>query len=102
VALVDAQTLGGPGAKQVLEEVFRTGAEPDDVVREKGLAQVSDASAIEAVVDAVLAASPAEVERYRAGNRKLMGFFVGKVMKETKGKGNPQVVNALLAKKLGG
>jgi aspartyl-tRNA(Asn)/glutamyl-tRNA(Gln) amidotransferase subunit B len=100
--LVDAQTLGGPGAKQVLEEVFATGAEPDEVVRAKGLAQVSDASAIEAVVDRVLAASPAEVERYRGGNRKLLGFFVGQVMKETKGKGNPAVVNALLKQKLGG
>jgi aspartyl-tRNA(Asn)/glutamyl-tRNA(Gln) amidotransferase subunit B len=63
---------------------------------------VSDAGALEAAVDRVLAASPAEVERYRGGNRKLMGFFVGQVMKETKGKANPAVVNALLAKKLGG
>ncbi len=99
--LVDLATVGGPGAKQVLEEVFRSGAEPDGVIRDKGLAQVSDASAIEAAVDEVLAASPAEVERYRAGNKKLMGFFVGQVMKATKGKGNPQVVNALLRKKLG-
>jgi aspartyl-tRNA(Asn)/glutamyl-tRNA(Gln) amidotransferase subunit B len=99
--LVDEGTIGGPGAKQVFEEVFRTGAEPADVVRSKGLAQVSDESAIEAVVDRVLAASAGEVERYRAGNRKLMGFFVGQVMKEMKGKGNPGVVNALLRRKLG-
>jgi aspartyl-tRNA(Asn)/glutamyl-tRNA(Gln) amidotransferase subunit B len=101
LALVDAGTVGGPGAKLVLEEVFRTGADPAEVVRAKGLAQVSDAGELEAVVDRVLAASPAEVERYRAGNGKLMGFFVGQVMKETKGKGNPAVVNALLARKLG-
>ncbi len=99
--LLDAQTIGGPGAKAVLEEVFATGAEPGEVVRAKGLAQVSDTGAIEAAVDAVLAASAAEVERYRAGNKKLMGFFVGQVMKATKGKGNPAVVNALLKKKLG-
>ncbi len=99
--LLESQTIGGPGAKQVLEEVFRTGADPEEVVRAKGLAQVSDASAIESAVDKVLAASAAEVERYRAGNKKLMGFFVGQVMKETRGKGNPQVVNALLKKKLG-
>jgi aspartyl-tRNA(Asn)/glutamyl-tRNA(Gln) amidotransferase subunit B len=73
-----------------------------EVIKDKGLAQVSDEGAVEAVVDAVLARSPAEVERYRGGNRKLMGFFVGQVMKEMKGKGNPAVVNALLAKKLGG
>jgi aspartyl-tRNA(Asn)/glutamyl-tRNA(Gln) amidotransferase subunit B len=100
--LVDAGTIGGPGAKQVVEEVFRTGAAPAAVVQAKGLAQVSDESAIEAAVDRVLAASPAEVERYRGGNQKLMGFFVGQVMKETKGKANPAVVNALLKRKLGG
>ncbi len=100
--LQDAQTIGGPGAKQVVEELFRNGGAPEEIVRAKGLAQVSDTSAIEAAVDRVLAASPAEVERYRGGNRKLLGFFVGQVMKETKGKANPAVVNALLAKKLGG
>ncbi len=99
--LLEAQTIGGPGAKQVLEEVFRTGADPEEIVRAKGLAQVSDSSAIEAAVDKVLAATATEVGRYRAGNKKLLGFFVGQVMKETKGKGNPQVVNALLKKKLG-
>jgi aspartyl-tRNA(Asn)/glutamyl-tRNA(Gln) amidotransferase subunit B len=99
--LLDAQILGGPGAKLVVEEVFVTGGEPDDIVRARGLAQVSDEAAIEAIVDRVLAASPAEVERYRAGNKKLAGFFVGQVMKETKGKGNPAVVNARLKRKLG-
>jgi aspartyl-tRNA(Asn)/glutamyl-tRNA(Gln) amidotransferase subunit B len=99
--LVDAGTIGGPGAKQVFEETFRTGADPDAVVRAKGLAQVSDEGAIEEIVDRVIAASAAEVERYRAGNKKLIGFFVGQVMKQMKGKGNPAVVNALLLKKLG-
>ncbi|HET7826682.1 MAG TPA: Asp-tRNA(Asn)/Glu-tRNA(Gln) amidotransferase GatCAB subunit B, partial [Anaeromyxobacter sp.] len=99
--LVDAGTIGGPGAKQVVEEVFAAGAEPEEIVRARGLAQVSDAGAIEGAVDRVLAASAAEVERYRAGNKKLLGFFVGQVMKEMKGKGNPAVVNALVKKKLG-
>jgi len=102
LGLVDAGTIGGPGAKQVVEEVFRTGDAPAAVVQRKGLAQVSDESSIEAAVDRVLAASPGEVERFRGGNAKLMGFFVGQVMKETKGKANPAVVNALLKKKLGG
>ena len=100
--LVDAGTLGGPGAKQVLEEVFRTGVEPGEVVKARGLAQISDEAAIEAAVDRVLASSPGEVEKYRGGKKALMGFFVGKVMKETKGKANPAVVNALLQRKLGG
>jgi aspartyl-tRNA(Asn)/glutamyl-tRNA(Gln) amidotransferase subunit B len=99
--LVEAGTVGGPGAKQVLDEVFRTGVEPEQVVGARGLSQVSDEAAIEAVVDRVLAASPAEVERYRAGRRNLLGFFVGRVMKEMQGKGNPAVVNALLERKLG-
>jgi aspartyl-tRNA(Asn)/glutamyl-tRNA(Gln) amidotransferase subunit B len=100
--LLDAQTIGGPGAKQVLEEVFASGADPEEVVRARGLAQVSDAGALEAAVDQVLAAAAAEVERYRGGNKKLLGFFVGQVMKATKGKGNPAVVNELLRKKLDG
>jgi aspartyl-tRNA(Asn)/glutamyl-tRNA(Gln) amidotransferase subunit B len=99
--LVDAGTLGGPGAKQVVEEVFATGGEPAEIVRAKGLGQVSDEGAIEAAVEKVVAASPGEVERYRAGNKKLLGFFVGQVMKEMKGKGNPALVNAALKKKLG-
>ena len=99
--LLDAGTLGGPGAKQVVEELFASGGDPEEIVRAGGLAQVSDEGALEAAVDRVLAASPAEVERYRGGNKKLLGFFVGQVMKETKGKGNPAVVNALLRKKLG-
>jgi aspartyl-tRNA(Asn)/glutamyl-tRNA(Gln) amidotransferase subunit B len=101
VRLVDAGTIGGPGAKQVVEECFRTGAAPAEVVKAKGLAQVSDAGALEAAVDAVLARNPGEVEKYRGGKKNLMGFFVGQVMKDTKGKGNPAVVNTLLKQKLG-
>jgi aspartyl-tRNA(Asn)/glutamyl-tRNA(Gln) amidotransferase subunit B len=100
--LLDARTIGGPGAKQVVEAIFEAGGDPAEIVEARGLGQVSDEAEIEAVVDRVLAASPAEVERYRAGNAKLMGFFVGQVMRETKGKGNPAVVNALLRRKLGG
>jgi len=100
--LLDDGTIGGLGAKQVVEEVFRTGLEPAQVVRAKGLAQVSDEGVIEAAVDRVLAASPAEIERHRSGKKDLTGFFVGRIMRELGGKGNPAVVNALLRKKLGG
>ena len=100
--LADAGTVGGPGAKQLFEEVFRNGGEPAEVVKAKGLAQVSDAGAIEAAVDKVLAANPGEVEKHRSGKKNLTGFFVGQVMKEMKGKGNPGLVNAVLKKKLGG
>ena len=101
VKLVEGGTIGGPGAKQVLEEVFRTGADPAAVVQAKGLAQVSDEGAIEAVVDEVLGRNAAEVEKHRSGKKDLTGFFVGQIMKALRGKGNPAVVNALLKKKLG-
>jgi aspartyl-tRNA(Asn)/glutamyl-tRNA(Gln) amidotransferase subunit B len=100
--LVDSGKLGGPGAKLVVEEVFRTGAQPAEVVRARGLAQVSDEGAIEAAVDEVLRSSPAEVDKHRGGKKDLTGFFVGRVMKALHGKGNPAVINALLRKKLGG
>jgi aspartyl-tRNA(Asn)/glutamyl-tRNA(Gln) amidotransferase subunit B len=99
--LVDAGTVGGPGARQVFDETFRAGADPAEVLRERGLAQVSDQGAIEAAVERVLSANPGEVERYRGGKKSLLGFFVGQVMKEMKGKGNPGLVNALVKKKLG-
>jgi aspartyl-tRNA(Asn)/glutamyl-tRNA(Gln) amidotransferase subunit B len=99
--LLDAGTVNGNGAKVVFEELFRAGGEAEAVVRARGLSQVSDEGAIEGVVERVVLSSPAEAERYRAGNKKLLGFFVGKVMKELEGKGNPGVVNALVKKKLG-
>jgi len=100
--LLDGGAINGAGAKLVVEEVFRTGADPAAVVQSKGLTQVSDSGAIEAVVDQVLAGAPAEVERHRSGKKDLTGFFVGQIMKALRGKGNPAVVNALLKKKLGG
>ena len=102
LALLDKGTLNGPGAKLALEEVFRTGGAAAEVVKARGLVQVSDEVAIEAVVDSVLAGAPAEVERHRSGKKDLTGFFVGQIMKALKGKGNPAVVNTLLKKKLGG
>jgi len=102
VRLADQGVIGGPGVRQVIEELFRDGGDPEAVVAVRGLAQVSDESEVEAAADAVIAASPAEVERYRAGNQKLIGFLVGQVMKAMRGKGNPAVVNAVLKRKLGG
>jgi aspartyl-tRNA(Asn)/glutamyl-tRNA(Gln) amidotransferase subunit B len=102
VRLAGAGVIGGPGVRQVIEELFRDGGDPEAVVAARGLAQVSDEAAVEAAADAVIAACPGEVERYRAGNRKLLAFLVGQVMKAMKGKGNPAVVNAVLTRKLGG
>lgn len=101
VRLVDDGVISGTIAKNVFKELFETGGDPEAHVKAKGLVQISDTSAIEGLVDEVLAENPAEVERYRGGDRKLTGFFVGQVMKKSKGKANPGLVNQLLAKKIG-
>ena len=86
----------------VFDEMLKTGKQPEAIVQEKDLGQVSDTGAVEAVVDEVLGANPNEVEAYRGGKDKLLGFFVGQVMKKMKGKANPQVVNELIKSKLSG
>jgi aspartyl-tRNA(Asn)/glutamyl-tRNA(Gln) amidotransferase subunit B len=101
VKLVDDGVISGTIAKNVFKELFEAGGDPAEYVKAKGLAQISDTSAIEGLVDEVLAENPAEVERYRGGDRKLTGFFVGQVMKKSRGKANPALVNQLLAKKIG-
>ena len=78
----------------------KTGKAPKLIVEEKGLVQMTDQSAIEDVVSQVLSESPNEVEAYKNGKKKLMGFFVGQVMKKTKGRANPKMVNQLLGKML--
>jgi aspartyl-tRNA(Asn)/glutamyl-tRNA(Gln) amidotransferase subunit B len=101
LALVEKGTVSGNAAKDVFTEMFRTGRAPGDVVQERGLAQVSDAGAVERVVDEVLAKNAGEVEKYRAGKKQVYGFLVGQAMKAMKGQGNPALVNALLRQKLG-
>ena len=98
--LMDKGTISGKIAKTVFEEMYKTGKDAEVIVKEKGLVQISDEGAIEKAVDDVIAKSPKEVERFKAGEEKLIGFFVGQVMKLTKGKANPQIVNELLKKKL--
>jgi aspartyl-tRNA(Asn)/glutamyl-tRNA(Gln) amidotransferase subunit B len=99
--LVKDGTISGKIAKTVFEEMYRTGKNASRVVEEKGLVQVTDQGAIEETIGRVLEANPDLVEAYQRGREKLFGFFVGLVMKETRGKANPQLVNELLKKKLG-
>ena len=99
--LIDNGTINRNIAKTVFEEMFSTGKSAGEIVKEKGLEQVTDTGAIEAAVDAVIAANPKEVERFKGGEEKLISFFVGQVMRETKGKANPAVVNEMLKGKLG-
>jgi len=102
IDLIADDTISGRIAKDVFEEMFKTGKAPADIVEEKGLRQVTDTGAIEALVDEVLNANPDKVEEFRGGKDKLLGFFVGQVMKGSQGKANPKIVNELLRKKLAG
>jgi aspartyl-tRNA(Asn)/glutamyl-tRNA(Gln) amidotransferase subunit B len=94
------QTISGKIAKEVFEAMWNGEGDADTVIDAKGLKQITDTGAIEQIVDAIIAANPGQVEQYRSGKDKIFGFFVGQVMKETKGKANPGQVNELLKKKL--
>ena len=94
--------LSGRMAKTVFDEVFATGASPAEVIEARGLKQVSDSGALEAVVAEVLAANPRELAAYRAGKDRLLGFFVGQVMKKTGGQANPAMLNEVLKRQLQG
>ncbi|MBV9966279.1 MAG: Asp-tRNA(Asn)/Glu-tRNA(Gln) amidotransferase subunit GatB [Alphaproteobacteria bacterium] len=100
IDLVTDGTISGRIAKDVFAEMIETGSDAAAIVEKKGLRQMSDTGAIEAAVDAALAAHPAQVAQYQT-NQKVLGFFVGQVMKATGGKANPAIVNDLLKKKLG-
>ncbi|MFN6979527.1 MAG: Asp-tRNA(Asn)/Glu-tRNA(Gln) amidotransferase GatCAB subunit B, partial [Gemmobacter sp.] len=98
--LMAAGTISGKIAKDLFEIVYTEGGDPTAIVRERGMEQVTDTAAIEAAVDAIIAANPAQVDKARA-NAKLAGWFVGQVLKATGGKANPATVNELVARKLG-
>ena len=101
VELVTQNVINGKTAKDVFEIMAETGEAPEKIVEEKGLRQVTDTGAIEAVIDQVLEANADNVAAYRGGKQTLFGWFVGQVMKASKGKANPAMVNELLKKKLG-
>jgi aspartyl-tRNA(Asn)/glutamyl-tRNA(Gln) amidotransferase subunit B len=100
VALVKDGTISTAGAKQVLGEAFQTGKPAEDIVDEKGLRQVSDTSELGGIVDEVIAENPQQVEQYRAGKDTLLQFFVGQVMKKTRGSANPKLAAELLRERL--
>jgi Asp-tRNA(Asn)/Glu-tRNA(Gln) amidotransferase B subunit len=102
LALKAAGTISGSAAKEVLAVMVETGRAAAEIVRERGLEQVSDESALAAEVDAVIASHPDEVAAFRGGKQGLIGFFVGQVMKRTGGQANPQLVNQLVREKLAG
>ncbi len=100
VDMIQSGAINGKIAKTVFEEMFRTGREAADIVKEKGLVQVSDESAITGFVDQVIAANPAQVQQYREGKSAVIQYLVGQVMKASRGKANPQMVLKMLMEKL--
>jgi aspartyl-tRNA(Asn)/glutamyl-tRNA(Gln) amidotransferase subunit B len=102
IKLVADGTVSTSSGKEAFAKMIEERAEPEDIVEKHGLGQISDTSALEAVVARVVAGNPAQVEQYRAGKQQVLGFFVGQVMKSTGGRANPGAVNELLRKALGG
>ena len=100
VVAVESGAITGAAAKEVFAEMVERGGDPGQIVAERGLGQTSDEGAIAAIVDEVIGANPDKVDLYRGGKTPLFGFFVGQVIKASKGKANPQVVQKLLAERL--
>ena len=98
--LIAKGTISGKIAKKVLPEMWTSGKSAADVVKEQGLVQITDTGALEDIVKSVIAANPQSVADYKAGKKKAIGFLVGQIMKQTKGRANPGVVNQLLTKNL--
>lgn len=100
LGLIGKGTISGKIAKQVFSDMWETGKDAETIVKEKGLVQISDTGALEELADRIIAANPQSVADFKAGKKKAVGFLMGQIMKETKGKANPQVVNGILTKKL--
>jgi glutaminyl-tRNA synthetase len=100
IKMLDDEIISNKIAKQIFEEMTQTGVNPSKIVEDKGLVQISDPSIILPIIDEIISKNPDNVEKFKAGNTKLLGFFVGQVLKATDGKANPQVVNELVAQQL--
>jgi len=102
IQIIDAGTISGKMAKEVIEQMYLSGKSPEAIIKEKGLVQITDEGALTETVAGILGKNPEQVAQYRAGKEKVFGFFVGQVMKATQGKANPQLINDLLKKMLAG
>ncbi|HQK99232.1 MAG TPA: Asp-tRNA(Asn)/Glu-tRNA(Gln) amidotransferase subunit GatB [Smithellaceae bacterium] len=102
IALIEKGTISGKMAKELVEDMYKTGKPPQEIISEKGMVQITDEGQLAQTITAIIEANPAQVAQYRAGKDKIFGFFVGQVMKATGGKANPQLVNDLLKKALAG
>ncbi|MBI4632321.1 MAG: Asp-tRNA(Asn)/Glu-tRNA(Gln) amidotransferase subunit GatB [Deltaproteobacteria bacterium] len=102
IGLIEKGTISGKMAKELIEEMYKSGRPPEAIIKEKGMVQITDEGALSGTIAGVIAANPEQLAQYRAGKEKLFGFFVGQVMKATQGKANPPLINELLKKMLAG
>jgi len=102
ISLIEEGTISGKMAKDIVEEMYKTGKQPKTIIKEKGLVQITDEGELIKTITSIMKANPDQLADYRGGKEKLFGFFVGQVMKKTQGKANPQLVNELLKKMLAG
>jgi aspartyl-tRNA(Asn)/glutamyl-tRNA(Gln) amidotransferase subunit B len=102
IRLIQDGTISGKMAKEVIEEMYRTGKAPGAIIEEKGLVQITDEGALAGTIAEIIGKNPDQLAQYRAGKEKVFGFFVGQVMKATQGKANPKLINVLLKKMLAG
>ena len=98
--LINNKTISGKIAKKIIPEMVKSGKDPEAIVKEKGLVQITDSSEIESLVDEVLNNNPQAIEDYKSGKESAIGFLVGQVMKASRGKANPGIVNGMLKDKL--
>lgn len=100
INLIKNETISGKIAKDIFPEMIENNSDPEQIVKDKNLVQISNISEIESIISKIISANPSQVEEYKAGKEKVFGFFVGQVMKESKGKANPKIVNEILRKVL--
>ena len=98
--LIQDGTISGKIAKEVFEDMLSSGKSANEIVKDKGMTQISDQSELEGIISQILSDNPDAIAKYKAGDQKLIGFLVGQVMKQTQGKANPKVVNEILKKGL--
>ena len=102
IRLIEEGAISGKMAKEIVEDMYKTGKSPQIIIKEKGLVQITDEGELVKTITSIIEANPGQLKDYRGGKEKLFGFFVGQVMKATQGKANPQLVNELLKKMLAG
>lgn len=102
IRLIEEGTISGKMAKEIVEDMYKTGKSPQTIIKEKGLVQITDEGELIKTITSIMEANPQQLADYRSGKEKLFGFFVGQAMKATQGKANPQLVNNLLKKMLAG